>query len=218
VRSASSAPACQVSHSPPMKNGARREPDHSATFLRRDLLSRVKIAPENNQEIPVQPSRTEIYEGHEICIFALSPIKVDGSHRAKYEVGPIGDRDATPITGIIAGPFSTAQDAEEGAVSVAKLAVDRRNRDFAMTAKRRVQVFSAGCSCCSEVVSLVQKLAGQSWDVEVLDMHDTAVAQRARALGVRTVPAVAIDGRLADCCLGVGVDEQRLLTAGLGRP
>jgi hypothetical protein len=44
------------------------------------------------------------------------------------------------------------------------------------------------------------------------------VAQRAKTLGVRSVPAVAIDGRLADCCAGRGIDEASLRAAGLGQP
>jgi glutaredoxin len=52
----------------------------------------------------------------------------------------------------------------------------------------------------------------------VLDMHDIEVAKRAKALGVRSVPAVAIDGKLAACCTDRGVNEQTLRAAGLGRP
>lgn len=87
-----------------------------------------------------------------------------------------------------------------------------------MTAKRKVEVFSAGCPACMEVVALVQSLACPSCQVEVLDMGDIAVAQRAKSLGVRSVPAVAIDGRLAACCAGRGVDEASLRAAGLGQP
>jgi len=36
-------------------------------------------------------------------------------------------------------------------------------------------------------------------------------------LGIRSVPAVVIDGKLADCCAGRGVDETVLRAAGLGR-
>jgi len=39
------------------------------------------------------------------------------------------------------------------------------------------------------------------------------VAKRARALGVQSVPAVLIDGRLADCCQGRGPDAQTLRDA-----
>jgi glutaredoxin 3 len=42
-------------------------------------------------------------------------------------------------------------------------------------------------------------------------MHDASVAQR-------SVPAVVIDGKLADCCAGRGLDEATLRAAGLGQP
>lgn len=87
-----------------------------------------------------------------------------------------------------------------------------------MTAKRKVEVFSAGCPACTEVETLVKSLACSSCEVDVLDMGDIAVAQRAKALGVRSVPAVAINGQLAGCCAGRGVDEASLRAAGLGQP
>jgi len=87
-----------------------------------------------------------------------------------------------------------------------------------MTAKRKVEVFSAGCPACDEVISLVQGLACPSCEVEVLDMRDIEVAKRAKALGVRSVPAVAINGQLAGCCAGRGVEEASLRAAGLGQP
>ncbi len=43
-----------------------------------------------------------------------------------------------------------------------------------------------------------------------------ALAGAPRAMGVRSVPAVAIDGTLATCCAGRGPDEQSLRAAGLG--
>ena len=87
-----------------------------------------------------------------------------------------------------------------------------------MTVKRKVEVFSAGCPVCEDVIALVQRLACPSCGVEVLNMNDIEVVKRAKALGVRSVPAVAIDGQLAGCCVGHGVDEQAMRTAGLGQP
>ena len=49
-------------------------------------------------------------------------------------------------------------------------------------------------------------------------MSDPAVAERAKSLGVQSVPAVAIDGALADCCQGQGINEETLRAAGLGQP
>jgi len=86
-----------------------------------------------------------------------------------------------------------------------------------MAAKRKIEVFSAGCPACQETVSLVKRVACPSCDVSVLDMHDPKVAQRAKGLGIRSVPAVVIDGRLADCCQGRGPEESSLRAAGLGQ-
>ncbi len=85
-------------------------------------------------------------------------------------------------------------------------------------ATRTIEVFSAGCGACTETVETVQRAACSSCEVTVLDMRDAAVASRARDLGIRSVPAVVIDGKLADCCSGRGVDEATLRAAGLGQP
>lgn len=87
-----------------------------------------------------------------------------------------------------------------------------------MNARPQVEVFSAGCPACEETVQLVRELASPSCEVSVLDMNEPAVAQRARQLGIRSVPAVAIDGTLADCCAGRGPDAEVLRAAGLGQP
>ena len=85
-----------------------------------------------------------------------------------------------------------------------------------MTTKRKVEVFSAGCPVCQTAIDLVNRLACPSCEVTVLDMNDIHVAKRARELGVRSVPAVAIDGQLAACCTSAGIDEGALRAAGLG--
>lgn len=87
-----------------------------------------------------------------------------------------------------------------------------------MNAKRKIEIFSAGCPVCEESIDLVTRLACPSCEVSVLDMRDQAVAARAAALSIRSVPAVTVDGRLAACCTGRGVDERTLRTAGLGQP
>lgn len=87
-----------------------------------------------------------------------------------------------------------------------------------MIAKRKVEVFSAGCSCCEETISRVQDMACPDCEVIVSDMNDAEVARRAKALGIHSVPAVAIDGKLASCCVGRGPDEAVLRREGLGQP
>ena len=85
-----------------------------------------------------------------------------------------------------------------------------------MKAKRKVEVFSAGCPICDEAIAMVRRIACPDCEVTVLDLHDAGVPVRAKALGVRSIPAVAIDGQLAECCAGRGPDQSVLRAAGLG--
>jgi len=87
-----------------------------------------------------------------------------------------------------------------------------------MTAKRKIEVFSAGCPLCQDTIDLVTRLACSSCEITVLDMKNSDVAQRAKQLGVRSVPAVAINGQLSGCCSGRGPDEDTRKAEGLGQP
>ncbi len=87
-----------------------------------------------------------------------------------------------------------------------------------MNDKRKIEIFSAGCSCCEETIKLVKSIACPSCDITVLDMQQPEVAERATSLGIRSVPAVAVDGALLDCCVGRGVEEHTLRSAGIGVP
>jgi hypothetical protein len=84
--------------------------------------------------------------------------------------------------------------------------------------QRKVEIFSAGCGVCEETVALVKRVACDSCEVLVLDMRDDEVAKRAKGLGIRAVPAVVIDGELAECCKEGGPTESGLRAAGLGQP
>jgi glutaredoxin 3 len=87
-----------------------------------------------------------------------------------------------------------------------------------MATKRKIEVFSAGCPTCAETIQLVNRIACPSCDVMVLDMKKPAVAERAKSLGIRTVPAVVVEGKLAGCCTGRGPDEATLRSEGIGQP
>lgn len=87
-----------------------------------------------------------------------------------------------------------------------------------MSNKRTIEVFSAGCLACEQTIALVNQVICPSCEILVLDMKDPAVASRAKSLGIRSVPAVVIDGTLADCCAGRGPDEATLRARGLGQP
>lgn len=86
-----------------------------------------------------------------------------------------------------------------------------------MAVKRHIEIFSAGCALCDRAIQLIEEITCASCRMTVLDMKDPTVADRARALGVRSVPAVAVDGVLAACCAGGGPDVEALRAAGIGR-
>ena len=81
---------------------------------------------------------------------------------------------------------------------------------------RNVEVFTAGCPCCDEAVQAVKGAACSNCNVQVRDMKDPKVAADAKRHGIKRVPAVVIDGKLADCCAGGGIDIDALRSMGLG--
>jgi glutaredoxin len=87
-----------------------------------------------------------------------------------------------------------------------------------MNTKRKVEVFSAGCPVCNDAVEMVKRIACRDCEVNELDMNDSEVAKQAKSLGIQSIPAIVIDGKLADCCTGRGPDEASLKAAGLGQP
>lgn len=82
-----------------------------------------------------------------------------------------------------------------------------------MASKKKIEVFSAGCGTCKETIEMVKRLAGSSHEVIVHDMQKAAIATKAKEYGVRSVPAVVIDGKLASCCAGRGPEEHVLRSA-----
>ncbi len=87
-----------------------------------------------------------------------------------------------------------------------------------MQRKRQIEIFSAGCPACEETIKLVNDVACPSCEITVLDMRQPEVAAKAKRYGIRSVPAVVINGQLASCCAGRGVDESALRAGGLGVP
>ena len=84
-----------------------------------------------------------------------------------------------------------------------------------MSTKRKIEIFSASCPVCEEAIDQVKKFACSSCEIIIRDIQDSKNLERARAFGIRSIPAVVFDGKLADCC-GHGIDKDTLIQAGLG--
>jgi hypothetical protein len=87
--------------------------------------------------------------------------------------------------------------------------------------KRRVEVFTAGCPVCTEVVGLVRAIACPSCEVQVYDLREGCATNECREkavrYGVTAVPAVAVNGVLLDCCRRGPLDSAVLRAAGIGQ-
>ncbi len=85
--------------------------------------------------------------------------------------------------------------------------------------KRTIEIFTAGCPCCDAAVQLVKSITCENCDVQVLDMRsDEAIQARAKQYGVKRVPAIVVNGRLADCCQTGAVETAALRALGVGDP
>lgn len=87
-------------------------------------------------------------------------------------------------------------------------------------AKRIVEVFTAGCYLCEQAVQQVKEQACPNCEVKVYDLNKKCETgeceEKAKQYGIETVPAVAINGQLADCCSNRGINLEVLKSAGLG--
>lgn len=89
-------------------------------------------------------------------------------------------------------------------------------------AKRVVEVFTAGCPLCDETVKLVREVACPSCEVQVYDLREGCATdecrEKANQYGIHRVPAVVVNGKLAECCSHQQpVSREALMTAGIGQ-
>jgi hypothetical protein len=84
-----------------------------------------------------------------------------------------------------------------------------------MEQKRKVEVFPAGCPVCQGVVGMVKELACPHCEIVFYNLNNNE--GRATAYGVTAVPAVAVDGKLLECCRYKPITRGDLQAAGVGQ-
>lgn len=85
-------------------------------------------------------------------------------------------------------------------------------------AQRHIEVFTTGCPGCRPAVNLVQELAGPDCEVTVHDLrNDSEAVAKTAEHKITHIPAVVVDGNLAECCQGSGgPTRDGLAAAGIG--
>lgn len=85
--------------------------------------------------------------------------------------------------------------------------------------QRTIEVFTTSCPCCDDAVRFLISAACPGCDVQIRDVRNDSTAQaRAKGYGIDRVPAVVIDGSLADCCSVGTIDITLLRSLFLGKP
>lgn len=88
--------------------------------------------------------------------------------------------------------------------------------------KKMVEVFTAGCPVCEKTVKLVKSLACPSCEVIVYDLNKGCETndcrRKAVEYGIERLPAIAVDGRLLECCKAGPISAASLRAAGIGQP
>ena len=79
-------------------------------------------------------------------------------------------------------------------------------------AKNIIDIYSAGCSICNDTIDLVNSIADSGCEITIHDTQQKDVANELKKHNIKTVPAVAINGKFADCCTSQGVDAGVLRT------
>jgi hypothetical protein len=91
-----------------------------------------------------------------------------------------------------------------------------------VTAKRRVEIFRAGCSRCDDVVRLVSSLVCPSCELQIYDRRDGCATDecrdKARRYGISVAPPIAVNGVVLDRCRREPISTDLLRAAGIGRP
>lgn len=80
----------------------------------------------------------------------------------------------------------------------------------------RIEVFTAGCNFCDSAVELVKNSISENDELIVYNMTDSNKKENnkkiADSYGINSVPAVAVNGKLLDCCKSSKISKDELLS------
>ena len=86
--------------------------------------------------------------------------------------------------------------------------------------KRQIEIFTAGCPVCEPVVQLVKETAGKDCEIILHNLSEQCESKtcisKMKEYGVKSLPAIAINGQLLDCCKNVEITKDDLVHAGIG--
>ncbi|RTL47999.1 MAG: glutaredoxin [Sphingobacteriales bacterium] len=86
--------------------------------------------------------------------------------------------------------------------------------------KRKIELFTAGCTVCEPVVEMVKAMACSSCEVIIYNVAESCDSKeclnKLENFDINTVPAIAVNGKLLSCCQHKGISVEELRSAGIG--
>ncbi len=86
--------------------------------------------------------------------------------------------------------------------------------------KRKIELFTAGCTVCDPVVEMVKAMACSSCEVIIYNIAESCdtkeCSEKVKSYGINTVPAIAVNGKLLSCCGRQEISVEELKHAGIG--
>jgi len=82
--------------------------------------------------------------------------------------------------------------------------------------KKQVEIFTAGCPVCEPVVQLVKDTAGAHCDITIHNLSEDCNDAIYKKYAIKRLPAVAVDGKLLECCKNIAITKEDLIGAGIG--
>ncbi|MGI8582262.1 MAG: hypothetical protein ACR2KX_08695 [Chitinophagaceae bacterium] len=88
--------------------------------------------------------------------------------------------------------------------------------------KRKIELFTAGCTVCEPVVEMVKEMACSSCEVVIYNLSQPCETkeclEKVKTYGIKALPAIAVNGKLLSCCQNKGISVEELKNAGIGEP
>jgi MerR family copper efflux transcriptional regulator len=110
----------------------------------------------------------------------------------------------------------------EGSLSLCpiwhRLETNGKPKEVSYMAKRKVEVFTAGCPVCSDLVELVKSTACPDCQVTIYNLNQGQGVEEAKRYGITAVPSVVVECKLLDCCQRAHPTVHDLRAAGIGQP
>lgn len=88
--------------------------------------------------------------------------------------------------------------------------------------KRKIELFTAGCTVCEPVVEMVKSMACSSCEVIIYNLSQPCETkeclEKVKTYGIKALPAIAVNSKLLSCCQNKGISVDELRKAGIGEP